>query len=61
MELVKRIRKQQPLHTVDGFVPPCWYKIKYLYKKYIFGLLEHILLMKSAEFIHELVTEMTLE
>ena len=20
----------------------CWYKIKYLYKKYIFGLLEHI-------------------
>ena len=39
----------------------CWYKIKYLYKKYIFGLLEHILLMKSAEFIHELITEMTLE
>ena len=30
--------------------------IKYLYKKYIFGLLELILLMKSAEFIHELVT-----
>ena len=35
--------------------------IKHLYKICIFGLLEHILLMKSAEFIHELVTEMTLE
>ena len=35
--------------------------IKHLYKICIFGLLEHILLMKSAEFIPELVTEMTLE
>ena len=35
--------------------------IKHLYKICIFGLLELLLLMKSAEFIHELVTKMTLE
>ena len=35
--------------------------IKHLYKICIFGLLKLLLLMKSAEFIHELVTEMTLE
>ena len=51
------------LQCTDNFVcvSVCWYKTKYLYKKYIFGLLELFLLMKSAEFIHELVTEMTLE
>ena len=42
-------------------VKKCWSKIKHLCRIYIFGLLEHILLMKNAEFIHELVTEMTLE
>ena len=42
-------------------VKKCWSKIKHLCRIYIFGLLEHILLMKNTEFIHELVTEMTLE